>query len=142
MVVEELGPLFLVVAGVGTLTLLCGFSTVGGVLLFDGDVTQDGESVFADVEAVAHLVGSGALILAADSVDAVKLVGDLLAVGLLNGAGASLVLGNRSRVATDSGVGKMAIAVQLVSVAAWLGAGLVASTAASGALCERELGID
>ena len=122
MVVEELGPLFLMVAGVSTLTLLCGFSTVGGVLLFDGDVTQDGESVFADVEAVAHLVGSGALILAADSVDAVKLVGDLLAVGLLNLAGAGLVLGQGTGVTVDAAAGKVTVAVELVALALGLGA--------------------
>jgi hypothetical protein len=122
------------VAGVGTLAFLCGFATLGGVVLFDRDAATDVKGVSTDVEAVVHLVASGALILAADSVDAVKLVGDLLAVGLLNGAGTSLVLSKGSRgAAIDVGGGQVASAVQSVSLDDWLRAVLVASTAAASA---------
>ena len=76
----------------------------------------------SNVEAVAHLVGGSALVLAADGVDAVKLVGDLLAVGLLNLAGAGLVLGQGTGVTVDAAVGKVTVAVELVALALGLGA--------------------
>ena len=122
MVVGELSALLLVVAGIGTFAALEGAATLVGVLLVHLNVSNDLERVGAHVEAVLNTVGSGALILAADGIDAVKLVGDLLAVSLLNLAGAGLVLGQGTGVSWEATSGRqVTVAVELVSVGVGLG---------------------
>ena len=92
MVVNKLSPLLAVEACVAAFAFLAGLLGLVLVLLSDLDVSADFKDVVANHVTFGLLVGSGALVGAADGVDAVKLVGDLLLVGLVHLAGAGLEL--------------------------------------------------
>ena len=92
MVVNKLSPLLAVEACVAAFTFLAGLLGLVLVLLSDLDVSADLKDMVANHITFGLLVGSGALVGAADGVDAVKLVGDLLLVGLVHLAGAGLEL--------------------------------------------------
>ena len=115
MVVNKLSPLFAVEACVAAFTFLAGLLGLVLVLLSDLDVSADLKDVVANHVTLGLLVGSGALVSAADSVDAIKLIRDLLLVGLVHLAGAALELKERTRAVTVIAWGQVAIAVELVN---------------------------
>ena len=109
-------------AAVRLLALLAGVAGVLVVALLHLDVASDVEGVGSDFDTVVHSVGGSALVLAADAIDVVEAVGDLLLVGLSGCARATVVVLQLAGTADRGASGQVAVAVELVDVASGLGA--------------------